>query len=319
VIDSHVVEKILSQLSNLLPHLAHIPVIFHLLQLPAGLLLPQVRHQHRLPFSDLRVLQLNFINISSDLDDLSFDPSDIAFHLSDLGFDPGDIAFHLNNFSLDPVNICSNLDNFSLDPIDICSDPINIRSDLNNFSLDLIDIRSDLDDLSFHPVNINFDLIDIRSDLDDLGFNLADIGLDPIELALLVFQDPVVVLDGLDQPLFLFGGHTGFIRTDLIVVLKSVRIPMAGRLVITHNTYVEGLIPVLRRLAACNGIQTVTPAVIGQVRGKGRSAHLSLRVSVPTQGGFKVIARKGSSFQEVFVVTTLTQEQLQTLLAQTLA
>lgn len=94
---------------------------------------------------------------------------------------------------------------------------------------------------------------------------------------------------------------------------------MPGRLVITHNTYVEGLIPVLRRLAACDGIQTVTPGVIGPVKGKSRSPHLRLRVSVPTQAGFKVLARKGSSFQEVFVVTPLSQEQLQTLLNQALA
>ncbi|NJL98385.1 MAG: hypothetical protein HC924_05960 [Synechococcaceae cyanobacterium SM2_3_2] len=91
-----------------------------------------------------------------------------------------------------------------------------------------------------------------------------------------------------------------------------------GRLVITHNTYVEGLIPVLKRVAACPGIQTVTPAVIGRVKGKSRSPQLSLRVSVAIQGGYKVIARRASSFQEVFIVTTLEQEPLQELLHQQL-
>lgn len=82
-----------------------------------------------------------------------------------------------------------------------------------------------------------------------------------------------------------------------------------GRVVITHRTYVEGLIPWLKRLAAERAIQTVTPAVINRVR--GRSQTLQLRVSSPIRGGFKLMARKGSSVQEVFVVTDLSQEQLQ--------
>ena len=35
-----------------------------------------------------------------------------------------------------------------------------------------------------------------------------------------------------------------------------------ARLVITHSTYVEGLIPLLRRLATLPDIDTITPAVI---------------------------------------------------------
>jgi hypothetical protein len=40
-----------------------------------------------------------------------------------------------------------------------------------------------------------------------------------------------------------------------------------GRLVITHSTYIEGLIPVLRKLALEPGIDTITPAVISRVQG----------------------------------------------------
>jgi hypothetical protein len=40
-----------------------------------------------------------------------------------------------------------------------------------------------------------------------------------------------------------------------------------GRVVITHSTYVEGLIPWLKSLACEKGIQTITPAVINRVRG----------------------------------------------------
>lgn len=84
-----------------------------------------------------------------------------------------------------------------------------------------------------------------------------------------------------------------------------------GRLVITHSTYVEGLIPVLRRLAREPGIDTITPAVIGRVR--GRSPQLQLRRSTPISGGHKLVARRGSSVQEVFVVTTLEGRQLDAL------
>lgn len=82
-----------------------------------------------------------------------------------------------------------------------------------------------------------------------------------------------------------------------------------GRVVITHSTYVEGLIPVLRKLASRPGVDTVTPAVIARVR--GRSPGLRLRVSAPISGGFKVVARRGTSVQEVFVLTTWSRETLQ--------
>lgn len=82
-----------------------------------------------------------------------------------------------------------------------------------------------------------------------------------------------------------------------------------GRVVITHSTYLEGLIPLLRRLAREDGIDTVTPAVIGRVR--GRSPSLRLRVSAPIQGGHKLVARHASSVQEVFVITIWSRERLQ--------
>jgi hypothetical protein len=41
-------------------------------------------------------------------------------------------------------------------------------------------------------------------------------------------------------------------------------------------------------------------------------------VSVPIRGGFKLIARKGKTFQEVFLLTTLSQEDLEEAIAQVL-
>ena len=83
-----------------------------------------------------------------------------------------------------------------------------------------------------------------------------------------------------------------------------------ARLVITHSTYAEGLIPWLKALACDGAIQTITPAVITRVR--GRSPGLKLRVSAPLQSGHKLVARRGSTMQEVFVVTALSATELQT-------
>jgi hypothetical protein len=90
-----------------------------------------------------------------------------------------------------------------------------------------------------------------------------------------------------------------------------------GRLVVTHSTYLEGLIPVLKRLASIPGVVTVTPAVISRVR--GRSPSLRLRVSTPISGGHKLLARRGASAQEVFVVTEWSRDQLQQELDRLLA
>ncbi|MGB1417417.1 MAG: DUF2103 domain-containing protein [Synechococcus sp.] len=85
-----------------------------------------------------------------------------------------------------------------------------------------------------------------------------------------------------------------------------------GRVVITHSTYVDGLIPWLKSLTKESSIQTITPAVISRVR--GRTPVLELRVSIPIRGGYKLVARKGSTAQEVFIITELEKGQLQTVL-----
>jgi hypothetical protein len=89
-----------------------------------------------------------------------------------------------------------------------------------------------------------------------------------------------------------------------------------GRLVITHSTYLEGLIPLLKRLVRHPGIDTITPAVIARVR--GRAPELRLRVSAPITGGWKLLARRGSSAQEVFVVTELDAAELEQAIAREL-
>ena len=85
-----------------------------------------------------------------------------------------------------------------------------------------------------------------------------------------------------------------------------------GRLVVTHSTYLDGLIPLLKVLASKPYIDTVTPAVISRVN--GRCEGLKIRLSTEIKGGFKLIARRGSSAQEVFVVTKLSQAAFKELL-----
>ena len=92
--------------------------------------------------------------------------------------------------------------------------------------------------------------------------------------------------------------------------------PSSGRVVLNHSTHISGLIPILERLTQHPGIQTITPAVIGRAR--GHSPKLQLKVSVPIRGGFKLIARHGKTFQEVFIITRCQQNELEDAIAQLL-
>ena len=85
-----------------------------------------------------------------------------------------------------------------------------------------------------------------------------------------------------------------------------------GRVVLNHSTHIEGLIPILRELASNKDIKSVTPAIISKVR--GRSSKLFIRVSVKTITGYKAIARKGQTAQEVFISTELSKDELKKLL-----
>jgi len=85
-----------------------------------------------------------------------------------------------------------------------------------------------------------------------------------------------------------------------------------GRLVLNHSTNIEGLIPILKKLALDNNIKTVTPAAISRAR--GRSSNLIIRLSVKTINGYKAIARKGKTAQEVFISTELSKDELKQII-----
>ena len=85
-----------------------------------------------------------------------------------------------------------------------------------------------------------------------------------------------------------------------------------GRIVLNHSTHIEGLIPVLKKLAGSPKIKSITPAIISKA--KGRSPKLVIRLSVKTINGYKAIARKGQTAQEVFISTDLSKDELKSLL-----
>jgi hypothetical protein len=94
---------------------------------------------------------------------------------------------------------------------------------------------------------------------------------------------------------------------------KSGERPSPGRLVWNHSTHLPGLIPILQDLTQVPGITTVTPAVIG--RTKSHMPNLKIKISIEIRGGYKLIARKGKMFQEVFVLTELGSEALMAAIA----
>ena len=98
---------------------------------------------------------------------------------------------------------------------------------------------------------------------------------------------------------------------------KKSQPSQSGRLVWNHSTHLDGLIPILEKLTNCDGISTITPGVLGRV--KSHIPHLKLKVSVPIRGGFKLIARQGKSVQEVFIITTLSQTDLEAAIASVLS
>tara|TARA_Y100000739_G_C20342048_1_gene343772 strand:- start:210 stop:488 length:279 start_codon:yes stop_codon:yes gene_type:complete len=85
-----------------------------------------------------------------------------------------------------------------------------------------------------------------------------------------------------------------------------------GRIVLNHSTHIDGLIPVLKKLALNKRIKIITPAIISRARGK--SSNLVFRVSVKTINGYKAIARKGRTAQEVFISTDLSKDELKKLI-----
>jgi hypothetical protein len=82
-----------------------------------------------------------------------------------------------------------------------------------------------------------------------------------------------------------------------------------GRLKIKHSI-IDGVRGLLERLLADNPatIRSVIPGVIRPVR--AARGKVKVRVTVPTQNGWKAIALSAGARQELFISTSLSQEDL---------
>ena len=110
----------------------------------------------------------------------------------------------------------------------------------------------------------------------------------------------------------LINSKLNFISQKQNFVNRMLKKFKLGRLVLNHSTNIEGLIPILKKLALNLDIRTITPAAISRVR--GRSSKLIIRLSVKTINGYKAIARKGKTAQEVFISTDLSKDELKQII-----
>jgi len=81
-----------------------------------------------------------------------------------------------------------------------------------------------------------------------------------------------------------------------------------NKLKIEHSI-LDGLRPVLERLAADPEIRAIIPGVIRPVR--DAKGAVRIRVTVPVQNGWKAIALAAGARQELFISTALDKAQLE--------
>jgi hypothetical protein len=80
-----------------------------------------------------------------------------------------------------------------------------------------------------------------------------------------------------------------------------------GKLKIEHSILAD-LRPVLERLVGRDDIRSIIPGVIRQVR--DAKGDVKIRITVPTQNGWKAIGLSNGARQELFVSTPLTEDEL---------
>ena len=90
-----------------------------------------------------------------------------------------------------------------------------------------------------------------------------------------------------------------------------------GKLKIEHSI-IDGVREVLERLlAAAPEIRSIIPGVIRPVR--DARGKIQIRITVPTQNGWKAIALSAGARQELFISTAWSKEQLAAALEKVLA
>jgi hypothetical protein len=86
-----------------------------------------------------------------------------------------------------------------------------------------------------------------------------------------------------------------------------------GKLKIEHSI-LDDLRPVLDKLVERDDIRSVIPGVIRDAKGEVR-----IRITVPTQNGWKAIALANGARQELFISTPIGEGELETALKQAIA
>jgi hypothetical protein len=87
-----------------------------------------------------------------------------------------------------------------------------------------------------------------------------------------------------------------------------------GKLKVEHSI-LDGVRNVLERLLENNpGIRSIIPGVIRPVR--DAKGEVQIRVTVPTANGWKAIALSAGAFQELFISTNLSKDQLEQAIRQ---
>ena len=81
-----------------------------------------------------------------------------------------------------------------------------------------------------------------------------------------------------------------------------------GRIVKNHSTHIEGLFEILISISKTEKIKSVTPGVLKKV--KSNCQKMSIKINRKVRGGFKLLARKGTMAQEVYILTDLEEEKL---------
>jgi hypothetical protein len=92
-----------------------------------------------------------------------------------------------------------------------------------------------------------------------------------------------------------------------------MRLRTAGDRLKVEHSIIDGVRGILEKLLAANpAIRSVIPGVIRPVR--DARGKVKVRVTVPTQNGWKAIALSAGARQELFISTELAKEDLEAAL-----
>jgi len=89
-----------------------------------------------------------------------------------------------------------------------------------------------------------------------------------------------------------------------------------GKLKIEHSI-LESLRPVLDRLVTLDAIRSIIPGVIRPVR--DAKGGVKIRITVPTQNGWKAIGLSNGARQELFISTAMPEQELAAAIKEAIA